>query len=233
MTNPTTVPANAVPFNDTGSVTSRNVAAPSDAATKTIYIWCVLDGNGGSIASSGFTLVVDNVPIPTASTTARAALLRKVEGGSPPASYTVTSASERMAGLCWAVSDDNGVDGAAVSDGSAASSATCPTVTPTEVACSAFLLVGTDNTSLAHGVVSGFTAVGSSQVASGGAVSVQYKTLSTTDATGDQSVSLSTSEQWVGVTLVIQGDGVVAGGDAGRLITAVPLKSKIGGALTS
>lgn len=233
MTNPTVIPANATTFDDSSSQTTRDATAPADAANNTIYIWCVLDGNGGSIASTGFTAVHDNIPIYTGSVTARASLLRKVEGSSPPSVYTITSASERMVGVCWAVSDDNGVDGTAVDDGAAAASANCPTVTPSEVACSVFLLVGTDNVSLSHGTVSGFTPIASVEHASGGTVSVQYKQLSTTDATGDQSVSLGVNEEWVGVTLVVQGDGVVAGGDAGRLITAVPLKSKIGGALTS
>lgn len=215
MTSPTTTPANAVAFNDTGSNTTRDVTAPSDAANNIVYIWCVLDGNGGSIASSGFTAVLDNIPIYTGSVTARAALLRKSESGSPPSVYTVTSASERMAGVCWAVEGDNGVDITAVADGSAASSANCPTATPSENDTAVFLLVGSDNTSLPHGTISGYTAVGSAEIFSGGAASVQYKQLSTTDPTGDQSVSLSASEEWVGVTLIVLGDGGGGGGNTG------------------
>lgn len=207
MTSPTTTPANSVPFNDVSSNTTRDVTAPSDAANNVVYIWCVLDGNGGSIASSGFTAVLNNIPIYTGSVTARACLLRKEEGASPPAVYAVTSASERMGGVCWAVVGDNGVDGTAVDDGAAASSANCPTVTPSENDTAVFLLVGADNTSLPHGTISGYTVVGSAEISSGGAASVQYKQLSTTDPTGDQSVSLSASEEWVGVTLVILGDG--------------------------
>lgn len=213
MAYPTITPANATSFADGGSTTSRTIAAPSDAANNAIYIWVVLDGNGGTVASTGFTAVIDNAPIPTASTTARATLLRKEEGASPPASYTITSASERAAGICWAVENDTGVDGSpAISDGAAASSATCPTTTPSAAGGIALLLVGTDNTSLTHGTVSGYTLINTSQAASGGAVSAQYKQLPDTTATGNNAVSLSASEEWIGATVVVLGTGMPGGG---------------------
>lgn len=213
MAYPTITPANSTSFADAGSATNRTVAAPSDAANNVVYIWVVLDGNGGSVASTGFTAVIDNAPIPTASPTARGTLLRLEEGASPPATYTVTSASERAAGICWAVENDTGVDGSpAVDDGAAASSANCPTATPSVAGGIAILLVGTDNTSLPHGTVSGYTVINSRQQSSGGAVSAQYKELPDTSATGDNAVSLSASEEWMGATVIILGTGLPGGG---------------------
>lgn len=221
--------ANVVSNFDSSSVSSRDVDAPSDAANRAVYIWIVLDGNGGSIASSGFTAVLDNIPIPSSSTTARAALLRKEEGGSPPAAYTVTSSSERAAWLCWAVDGDNGIDGTPPTPSSGDSStATCPAATPSEAGCLVLRLVATDNTSLSHGTISGYTVIDSIEQPSGGTVSGQYKELATADALGTENVSLGTSEQWTAATVIILGDGG-GGGHAGVLVNATPLKSKLRG----
>lgn len=205
---PTINVANVVSGFDASSLTTRDVTTPSDAANRVVYIWFVLDGTGGSIASSGFAAVLDNIPIPAASTTARASLLRKEEGASPPSVYTVTSSSERGAWLCWAVDGDNGIDGTPPTPNTGdGSTATCPAATPSEAGTLVLRLVATDNTSLSHSTISGYTAIGSIEQASGGAVSAQYKELATAAALTAENVTLGVSEQWTAATVIILGTG--------------------------
>lgn len=231
MTSPQPNVGTATTVADTTSLTSRNIAAPSDAANKAVYIAAVLDGTG-DLSSTGFTAILNNIPILSSAETANLALLRKVEGASPPANYAIASTtSERVAGLCWAQSSpDNGLDPGktAVAEGTG-TTATASSLTPSEASTTALLVVATDRETSPHSTPSGWTKIGTVESVSGGTISVYYMLLPTVAATGTPAVTVNVAEEWVAAIVIIKGDGAVAGSGAGALVNGVRLKSKLRG----
>jgi len=200
---------------DTSSNTSRTINAPSNAANNTVLLCCVLDGNGGGVASSGFTAIVDNVDIISTDNTAVLAVFHKDEGASPPSTYTITNSSgERMVALAIPISGATGVDSVTDTDEGDSGTASCPSVTPNEDGTLALAIVGTDGTSLSHGTPTGWTLIDQIEQSSAGTLSVFWKEVGVAVATGAASVSLGSTQEWVGATIVLLGDGTVGGGVA-------------------
>lgn len=229
MTAPSINTANATLFQDASSELSRTIPVPSDAANKVVYVWSCFDGvRTISMTGATYTAVLDDVAVYSGDHRATAALYRVEEGGSPPATYTLTiDGAERGAGVAWAVSDDNGVDNTPTPSEGESASASCPSVTPTENDTIALLLTATDDLSLPHGLVSGYTSIKSAEAASGGAVNAQYKTIATAAATGVNAVSMLNSAEWIGATVIIR--GVAGGGGASADIERGTLRGVLRG----
>lgn len=217
---------------DTSSTTSRDVAAPADAANKATYIAAVLDGNG-DLSSTGFSLILNNIPIISSGETANLALFRKAEGASPPSAYTITSTtSERVAAAAWVhTGTDNGLDtGKTATAEGTGTTATAAALTPSEASTTALVIVATDRETSPHSTPSSWTKIATVESFSGGTISIYYKELPTAVSTGTPAITFSPSEEWVAATVIILGDGAApASGHAGQLTNAPILKSKTRG----
>jgi hypothetical protein len=182
------------------NATTVTVTAPATVAGDVIYIAVVQDALG-TITCPGFTALY------TVSLTGfggeRFAVLYKTASASEPATYTLTSTLlERWVWLAFAVRNHGGHEATSTPTTGSSASATVPSVTSTSNNALILVVVGTDNISLPHGIISGYTEIDSAEIASGGALSAQYKLKATAGVESGNAVPILT-EQWGAVSWVV------------------------------
>lgn len=186
---------------DAGGTVNHVIDAPDHIEGDVIYIAFAIDEASTTLTCSGFDAIYNNVDIVSASTFG---LFRKVAGASEPATYTVVSgASERGVGIAISVRGDTGVDAQGSNQTGTTSPATVPAVTSTVNNTLRISVVATDGQSTPHGTASGHTKLAELDALSATSLSLHYKTLATAGEDAAQTVTLTTAEQWLGITFAI------------------------------
>lgn len=215
-----------------GNTSSHTVDTPTHSEGDELYFAMAMGGNQ-TITLTGWTALYSNIDIRTGDIRATFALFHKTAGASEPTTITATSgSSERSAIVAWSLSGDNGIDGSSTVNDGESTTATCPTLTPTETHTKALLIVATDADTLTHSTPTGWAELNSAHRASGGTVSIKHKDLSTLDATGAQNITIASSNEWIGATVIVKGTPVTSTGI--KLIgNHSPIKSLVNGGLVT
>jgi hypothetical protein len=186
---------------DAGNVTSRTIGAPTHAPGNYILIAVVHDSSAVSLTIAGFDSILGDVSVANAATVA---LFVKRAGGSEPATYTIlSSVSERVVAIAFAVSGVGGIHSIANPLSGTGATATVPAMTTGAVDILRISIVATDSTATTTpmGTAAGHTVIASLFGASAGGLSVQHKNLPTPGVDPSATVSLAASDQWAGLAV--------------------------------
>ncbi len=175
---------------------------PTHSEGDVIYVFASAETTSGTMtAPSGYSAVFQNVS--SSGSRYNYSLWRKAAGASEPAtdSWTVSGSQEGCT-IAWSVTNDGGVDGNATTQGNS-STVTCPDFTATVANVLVLRLVTTDKDTLPHGLAPGHTWI--DDIADpANCISVQYETKASSGSVGSESISISASEEWDGITVVVK-----------------------------
>lgn len=213
-----------------GSESTHTVDTPTHSNGDELFVAIAIDRDN-TLTLTGWTAVYSNIDIRTGDVSATFALYHKTAGASEPATITITSSvSERSVMIAWSMSGYTGIDGTTGTDEGESTTATCPTLTSTEANTRAFLIVATDAESLPHSLPSTYTNLAAVQRTSGATLSIRHKELITAQATGSQSTTITTTQEWIGATMIIAGTPET-GGSVQLVNRESPIKTLINGGL--
>lgn len=199
MTAPSVVPGYTTGSYTTNG-TSRTINTPTHASGQVIYIVYASDGNGDTASISGFSTVYSNISI---SGEGVVCVFKKTAGGSEPGSYTiVNTVSEKACAIAWAVDNDGGVNFTGTAQTGSGATITVPAVTTSVADCLRISIGASEKDTRPFGTASGHSVMGNSGAFSGGAITVQYKTIASPSTDASATISM-TSDTWAGLSFAI------------------------------
>lgn len=180
---------------------------PNNIAGDVIYIAISSDAADQIFSPpSGFSVLYDNVAIPTGTHTATFSLFYKQSAGSEPAFYTVAgSIAERQAWITFSVRNDGGIDAQGTNLTGSGITATIPAVTTVSDHCLLIGVIATDAATIPH--TGGSTYVEQVEVTASSASTTSLWFSSLAELAGakpSDAITLDSSEQWLGVSFAIR-----------------------------
>jgi carbohydrate esterase-like sialic acid-specific acetylesterase len=201
---------------DTHNGTATNIILPDMVDGDTLYVALVSDQNGQTFIAPTpdfspvpFATLYNNVAIPPSAATFALFYRQNIrlsdfafDGTHYNLSVSVVI-PERQSYIAWTVTSDGGVDEQGANVTGSGSAATIPGLTPNKNNSLLFGIVATDSVTTPHTGATGYTKVIDVGGSSAGSLSLWSHVLPTAAPYADNTVTLNTSNNWLGVSFSI------------------------------